>query len=203
MKDFEVNPKSWSYRMNTKMFWEWASIGPYAYMNPLPKDFCTYWRHTLWSALIGLMYSTFIVGVAFLFGGLVYSIFKNPAEAGIGILYIAAISVFVIGMVNIIPWLGKYVFLPILSTLWKYGLGQIMRPIGYILEQFFLLIGDGFIWISKQYRKVFPKKVVKTPSKDETPTPKEPWLITQKYLALKGKICPRVVYTEESEILND
>jgi len=191
VKDFVINRNSWHFQLNEIFILREKS--PHQY----PKDFCTYWRWTLWSAVMaGAM--TFIVLAAIgavgiiLFGAASHLMFSAALlgfitlAVGVGVFIVLILVPYVIEPLwNKIPrdWfseklgkLGDAIALPFVWV-WSY----LLIPLHYIWE----LIKEAFFYLNDKYdawREKHPKKDPK------------PSIIVAKYKAQKSKICPMVEY---------
>lgn len=95
MKPFKINRNTWHYKLNQKLWNDvgWDHNSMKCYWEPKHKDFCSYWRATMFR-IIGLTLCISSVGVlVFTFGMLVY---QHPIEVlkvvGLIIATIAAIA---------------------------------------------------------------------------------------------------------------
>jgi len=219
MQSFTVNPDSWHYKFNQKFFWRISSneeVFPRETKMPdgtwdfvsrdnLPKDFCTYWRHTiLYSGFMALLFGIAIIAVLALIGLFFYQIFLTPVDFLIGlggVLGVIAIMFgFIFGIEKILEITKEWRRMklhPFVARQWRNWLHYPFLPIkwffqglGWIIEMIVMGIGDAYLYI----RGLMAKK----PDEDtpmETLPPREPSMFWQKVISLKGKFCPRVEYT--------
>ena len=94
MKPFKINRNTWHYKLNQKLWNEngFDDIGMEYYWEPKHKDFCSYWRATMFR-IIGL--TLCIPAVGFLLSELGMLVYQYPIEVlkavGLIIVTIAAI----------------------------------------------------------------------------------------------------------------
>lgn len=189
MKAFVVNKNSITYKINSDLVW--------GNIFSVPKDFCTYWRHTLVYAPISFIGLVAIFHVfMMIMSAIILSFWFHPIEGFSvigGVLLIIGITLGIIGFfyyterfwVNrvLIP-LVKYIFQP----LWKYIFRWPFVALSWVLTKIFVFIID----IGYYFWKKLPERKVKVT--DENLPPKEPSMIMLKYKSLKEKYCPMVVY---------
>lgn len=130
-----------------------------------------------------------IITVVFLIFGFGLALFTKPFVVLTGVATITAIITIIFIIANKSDWLMEYIFSPIGRTVWRFGLGQIMRSIGTILKWVFVCVMDICL-------AILPKK----PESTKTNTlnkPRQPGFLMQKYLAIKENYCPMIEYTEQ------
>ena len=79
MKPFKINRNTWHYKLNQKLWNDvvWNQQSMECYWEPEHRDFCSYWRATMFR-IIGLTFCIF--GVGFLLSGLGMLVYQNPIE---------------------------------------------------------------------------------------------------------------------------
>lgn len=200
MKEFEINSNSLSYKWNSMLFWKLADIGSSRWDNPLPRDFCTYWRHTLlWSPLVALAALVLSVSGIGAVGALIYGAFTETLTffATIGVVIAASATMFTLfflGEKGYLDWIGTYFLFP----LWKYVLRWPFVAIGTVFSFIFTKIFD-------LYEKLEEDRLKKAEDRGDIIVEKKRsgffTMLYMKYRAIKDRYCPMVTYTqiEESE----
>jgi len=198
MNTFKIDENSLSFKFANYLSFPFNGMRHTSYFSNYPKDFCTYWRHVLlWSPLILLFFTVTAAAFAFCIGALLYGAFTEPGQFFVMLGVIVAFVVTVFGSIFILENTKQWT-VPVISWLWNHGPRQVLSfifvPIGNAFNWVFVKIGDGFL-------AMFPPKIVDYDSDGEV-VEAQPSLWMQRYLALKGKYCPMIEYTNNEEVVN-
>jgi hypothetical protein len=206
MNGFKVDEKSWHYRLNANIFWAMADIRHIPeddswYMktmySALPKDFCTYWRHVMWSLLLSVVLIGLVSSVSFLVGAALFALFQGGVTSLWGILIaiglIVSLYCIAYGLVKLQDTvLKKYVW-PHVQRFLSFFVG---KPLAFVydwtLKPLFIGIIDFVVWLYGLLPE--PKPSTADIKVTKIKKPRRPSLIMQWYRAVKNKYCPMIEY---------
>lgn len=178
MNKFEIDENSWTFIWNKWLsFWVF-SVKPYDY----PKDFCSYWRHTLLWSPIALVLILLLIGFVIVAGYAVgYSIIYEPKAFFIAVGSMLVILPAVLGFIVVMDKYWPQSWSEAIANFFSY----IFKPIGMMFVFVFMKIYELFMFLGKflPEKKQSDKKVERKPS-----------MLKTRYDAWKEKYCPMVDY---------
>lgn len=188
--NYFVAPR-WAETWNKSLWWYMANIDDSKHSKNKPRDFCTFWRHTVvYSTLVFIVISIIALWITLVISFIIATFILDPVNS-FSVLASAIIGVMVFACFGYSwPYIWKFLEYLKISTGLYYVFGVpfkyvIAKPIVYVFNQIVLLFGMA-------WEKLPKLKQVDT---SEKLPPKEPSMLIQYYRALKDKYCPIMEYS--------